>query len=359
MNFKPHRSVPMFLTLSAVAIFVVMAALVATLSAVRPVEHSAPASQPAMGWNSWYAYGCKVDQADVLRNARALVSTGLAAKGYNTVVIDDCWMTPQRVDGRLQVATDRFPRGMAWLSRQVRSMGLRFGLYLSAGYWTCGGNAGSYGHYAQDIEQLRSWHVSFIKLDNCFTQGLDLKAVFASFGRDLRALDPGVTLSQELPVHYPTWMTATAATGSTLASLARYSATFSNSMRVANDETPGAPYRMFASFLLRDLPLAPYARNGYYNDLDLLLAGVPSFGFTAAEARAQVDIWAMESSPLVGSVIDAQTAKALGNPVALAADRSGAQGRLGSIQHGVITVTKPGFVLTFNTRTDDVRLTRS
>ena len=49
----------------------------------------------------------------ILANAKALVKTGLAAHGYNTVTIDDCWMQKDRdAQGNLQADPQRFPQGM-------------------------------------------------------------------------------------------------------------------------------------------------------------------------------------------------------------------------------------------------------
>src|SRR5580704_10742880 len=47
---------------------------------------------PPMGWNDWAHYQCGFNAQTILDNATALVKTGLAARGYNTVTIDDCWM---------------------------------------------------------------------------------------------------------------------------------------------------------------------------------------------------------------------------------------------------------------------------
>jgi alpha-galactosidase len=49
------------------------------------------AATPLMGWNSWYAWNCKITDAKVRAAADVLVSSGLAKKGYRYVNIDDCW----------------------------------------------------------------------------------------------------------------------------------------------------------------------------------------------------------------------------------------------------------------------------
>ena len=46
---------------------------------------------PPMGWNSWNHFACKINETIVKQTADLLVSTGLAAKGYKYLNIDDCW----------------------------------------------------------------------------------------------------------------------------------------------------------------------------------------------------------------------------------------------------------------------------
>lgn len=46
---------------------------------------------PPMGWNSWNHFGCKINEELIKQTADVLVSTGLAAKGYKFVNLDDCW----------------------------------------------------------------------------------------------------------------------------------------------------------------------------------------------------------------------------------------------------------------------------
>ncbi len=57
--------------------------------AVTPVPTTA-AARPPLGWSDWYQDRCAVTESEILDNSRDLVSTGLAADGYDTVVIDDC-----------------------------------------------------------------------------------------------------------------------------------------------------------------------------------------------------------------------------------------------------------------------------
>jgi alpha-galactosidase len=46
---------------------------------------------PQMGWNSWNHFGCNINEQLIKQTTDLLVSTGLAAKGYVYVNLDDCW----------------------------------------------------------------------------------------------------------------------------------------------------------------------------------------------------------------------------------------------------------------------------
>jgi alpha-galactosidase len=46
---------------------------------------------PNMGWNPWNSFYCDVNETLIMQAADKLIETGLAAKGYTVVNIDDCW----------------------------------------------------------------------------------------------------------------------------------------------------------------------------------------------------------------------------------------------------------------------------
>lgn len=52
---------------------------------------------PQMGWNSWNHFGCKINETLIKKTADLLVSTGLAAKGYVYLNLDDCWQVSLRL----------------------------------------------------------------------------------------------------------------------------------------------------------------------------------------------------------------------------------------------------------------------
>jgi hypothetical protein len=84
------------------------------------------AQTPPMGWNDWAHYQCGFTAQTILSNALVLVKSGLAAHGYDTVTIDDCWMLKERdAAGNLQVDSERFPQGMKAVADTVHGLGLK------------------------------------------------------------------------------------------------------------------------------------------------------------------------------------------------------------------------------------------
>jgi alpha-galactosidase len=49
---------------------------------------------PQMGWSTWIPYGSKLNATVIEANAAALHQTGLAALGYQYVIIDEFWALP-------------------------------------------------------------------------------------------------------------------------------------------------------------------------------------------------------------------------------------------------------------------------
>jgi alpha-galactosidase len=310
---------------------------------------TAAAAHPPMGWNDWYEDHCGVTQAEILASARQLVRTGLARDGYDTVVIDDCWMARTRsAAGALLPDSATFPDGIPYVAKQVHSLGLKLGIYESAGTATCTGRPGSYGHYDQDADTFASWGVDFVKLDSChLPSGANPTVLFAQFGAALGAASRSIVYSQELPVG-----AASAPTGMTFMGLVAASSTTSNMWRVAPDENPAVDSGVsIALHLEADLSLYPYASAGHWNDLDMLLAGSSVFHYSLSAQENQADVWAMESSPMIasGDLTSATSLTVLGNKKVIAIDQEGVQGKLVGTEGSVDVITKPGAVMLVNT----------
>lgn len=307
------------------------------------------AAQPPMGWNDWYEDRCAVTESEILTSAHQLVSTGLAGDGYNTIVIDDCWMASRRsAAGALLPDAATFPDGIPYVANQIHNLGLKLGIYESAGTATCTGRPGSYGHYDQDADTFASWGVDFVKLDSCHLPGhANPVTLFNQFGTALSGADPGIVYSQELPVN-----AASVPTSTTFASLVAASSATSNMWRVAPDERATVDAGVsITRHLQADLPLYSYASPGHWNDLDMLLAGSSVFNYSLSAQENQADVWAMESSPMIasGDLTSASSLTVLGNKKVIAIDQAGVQGKLVATEGSVDVIAKPGAVMLVNT----------
>lgn len=128
------------------------------------------ARTPPLGWNSWNVWGGTVDDAKVRAAADAMVSSGLAAVGYQYVNIDDGWEGKRDEAGVLQ-SNEKFPN-MKALADYVHSKGLKLGIYSSPGPRTCQGLPGSYQHEETDAATWASWGIDLLKHDWCSYSGI-------------------------------------------------------------------------------------------------------------------------------------------------------------------------------------------
>ena len=87
-----------------------------------------------MGWNTWNAYGCDIDENKIKTQAEAMVKNGMLEVGYQYVVMDDCWAAKTRdPQGNLQADPQKFPGGLKALADHIHALGLKFGMYSSRG----------------------------------------------------------------------------------------------------------------------------------------------------------------------------------------------------------------------------------
>ncbi|KAJ5191839.1 uncharacterized protein N7498_010824 [Penicillium cinerascens] len=125
---------------------------------------------PALGWNSWNAFGCDVNEDKIMTAANEMVKLGLKDLGYEYVNIDDCWSMKtgrNSMTGRLMPNMTSFPDGISGVADQVHGLGLKIGIYSSAGETTCAGYPASLGHESLDAETWAGWGIDYLKYDNC------------------------------------------------------------------------------------------------------------------------------------------------------------------------------------------------
>jgi alpha-galactosidase len=145
------------------------------------------AMTPPMGWNSWNTFGTSIDEKLVKETADIMVSSGMAAAGYNYIVLDDGWMTRERdANGDLIPDPAKFPSGMKAVIDYVHSKGLKFGLYNCAGTQTCAGYPGTRGYEYQDARFYARLGIDFLKYDWCNTQGITAKEAYATMSNAIK-----------------------------------------------------------------------------------------------------------------------------------------------------------------------------
>ena len=278
-----------------------------------------------MGWNSWNTFGPDIDQDLIVATADALVDTGLRDAGYRYLVVDDVWMAPERVAGRLAPDPDRFSRGIGALADAIHDRGLLFGIYSSAGTHTCEGLPASLGHEDVDAATFAEWGVDFLKYDFCHTAAsTDPVGAYRRMGQALRATGRAIVFSIcEWGVNEPwTWA----------ASIGAHMWRTTEDIFDTWDSVARIGFELQAD-------LHPYAGPGHWNDPDMLVVGmkgrghVGRDGLSDAEYRSHFALWCLLASPLMIGCdvrsLDAATADLLSNPdlIAINQDPLGRQAR--------------------------------
>ena len=124
---------------------------------------------PAMGWNSWNAFGSGNTEALTKIMADKIIELGLDKLGYKYLVLDDGCYKSEREDGKLANEPVKFPSGFRALSDYVHARGLKFGMYNDIGTNLCAGAAvGTCGFEKTDAKSYIDWGVDFLKIDNCY-----------------------------------------------------------------------------------------------------------------------------------------------------------------------------------------------
>jgi alpha-galactosidase len=287
---------------------------------VRPAS---TAATPPMGWNSWNAFHCAIDEASIKAIADAVVSRGLKAAGYAFVNVDDCWQASARdVQGNIQADPAAFPDGMQGLVGYVHGLGLKAGIYTTVGAQTCAGRPGSLGYTQQDANTYASWAVDYAKIDWCGVQG-----------------DP--------PASWTAWRDAILATGWPMTYSVCTAGRFDpgswadavgNLWRTTDDINTN--WDWILQIADANEPLASLAGPGHWNDPDMLEVGN---GLTDAQNKTHFSLWAIMAAPLIAGndlrTMPAGVASILTNTEVIAVDQDpiGYQG-VRVVQNGPLEV---------------------
>lgn len=300
------------------------------------------ADLPPMGWNSWNAFHTDIDEEKVMASARVIVESGLAAKGYRYVNIDDgWWLKRNQPDGRMVIRTATFPSAKMTdgttsfrpFTDALHKMGLKAGIYSDIGPNSCAQihgfgaktnpegtvaerEVGLYGHIDQDIAlYFKEWGFDYIKVDGCGIRGLAATTPLVANGT-YRALAPlidydftnrtdiaGVKslfdqVGQALVKHNPDgdFTYSICIWGSS--NVRSWAPKVGNLWRTSEDILPRWDRMLhnLDSAAKREL----YAQPGSWNDPDMLFIGTGDFDAShPIEARSHFSLWAMLNAPLI------------------------------------------------------------
>ncbi|NUP50101.1 MAG: alpha-galactosidase [Catenulispora sp.] len=291
---------------------------------------------PQMGFNDWNAYGCNVSESLIKSTALAMHNNGMQAAGYQYVNIDDCWLTHSRdSSGHLVPDPAKFPDGISGTAAYVHSLGLKLGIYESAGTMTCAGYPGSLNHEQTDANSFASWGVDYLKYDNCYADGVNQSGTGGPSSQSRYTAMRDALASTGRPILY------------SLCSWGRdnvwtWGAGVGNSWRTTGDIN--ASYGSMLSIFHSNVNLASYAGPGGWNDPDMLEIGN---GMSATEDRSEFSLWAEMAAPLISGTnltnASSTTLSILTNSRVVAVDQDslGKQGTMVSSSGGLDVLAKP------------------
>ena len=251
--------------------------------ALHKVPSNSLAKTPPMGWNSWNLFAGRIDDKTVRTMADAMVSSGMRDAGYIYVNIDDTWEGVRDAQGNLQ-SNHKFP-DMKALADYVHSKGLKLGIYSSPGPRTCAGYPASYGHEEQDAKTFAAWGIDYLKYDWCSARNIykneQLQPVYQKMGDALGATGRPIVYSL---CEYG-W-----------GSVEKWGAEVSGNLWRTTDDIRDEWSSMIGN-VEKQVPTAPYAGPGHWNDPDMLEIG--NGHMTEDEYRTHMSLWALVAAPLL------------------------------------------------------------
>ena len=301
------------------------------------------AQRPPMGWNSWNAFQSDIDEQKLLASAKIIVDSGLAAKGYRYIDIDDGWWLKRRQpDGRIIIRTATFPSAATPdgatsfrpLTDRLHAMGLKAGIYSEIGRNSCAQvygdsstpnqpegtqaerEVGLYGHVDQDIRlYFAEWGFDLIKVDGCGIRALGPTSDKVRSGQ-YRALGPFVDSDSLGRTDVATSRRLYTEVGTALArynpdddfvyslclwgsaDIRSWAKEVGNMSRTSEDISPTWSRMLHNLDSAARRPL--YAHPGSWNDPDMLYVGTGEFDAEhLTEARSHFSLWAMVNAPLM------------------------------------------------------------
>jgi alpha-galactosidase len=237
--------------------------------------------------------------------------------------VDDCWAVKSgrdNVTGQIIPDPTKFPSGIVGVAKQVHALGLKVGIYGSAGTETCGGYPAQIGHEYLDAATFAAWGIDYFKYDNCYVPANWTDQYVACVPDQWQTYGPYVNgsckaSSSDAPPGY-NWATSNTAhryaimrdallaqNRTILYSLCEWgqadvevwgNAT-GNSWRMSGDITPW--WARVAEIMNENSFLLNSVNFWGHNDADMLEIG--NGNLTLAESRSHFAFWAAMKSPLI------------------------------------------------------------
>ncbi len=326
----------------------VITRIVPPVQAVQPVQAVAAAEvprvglalTPPMGWNGFNRFNHDVTEGRVEAEARSLIASGMQSVGYTYVNLDGGWdLIARGKNGQLMPDPKKFPHGIKPVADYVHSLGLKFGIYTSAGNFNCAHtSAGSYGHYRQDAATFAAWGVDYVKFDWCFIPYWNYKGLSRRNIGELLATQMGEALvATGRPMIYD--VNDYVATDQTWV----WAPKLAHLWRTAQDSRDGFPSLM--QNFTHNVAHFGGARPGNWNDPDMLEVG--NGGMTATEYQTEFSLWAEMAAPLIAgndlTSMSDETRSILTNEAVIAVDQDplGRQGYPIASTGGLWVLVKP------------------
>ena len=248
-------------------------------------------NHPIMGWSSWNTYRVNICDSLIRKQADAIINTGLKDFGYKYINIDDGFFGWRDSLGIMHSHPQRFPDGMKPVADYIHRLGLKAGIYSDAGSNTCGSiwdkdkngvGSGLYGHEEQDaILYFKDWGFDFIKIDYCGA-GQELELDEQRRYTEIRNVINKVGCNG-VQINICRW-----------AFPGTWAKDIASSWRISSDISN--KWSSVKYIIDKNLYLSAYAKDGHYNDMDMLEIGR---GLSQNEEEVHFGMWCIMSSPLL------------------------------------------------------------
>ncbi|KAK0302304.1 hypothetical protein LTR74_018051 [Friedmanniomyces endolithicus] len=275
----------------------VSALAVAALSSTAFALNNGVGKLPAMGYDTFNAFAGNYNATNVLDQAQAMEKCGLAAAGYNIIILDDYYALKKRNASGYMVADPvKFPSGLPALSEQVNKLGFKLAAYGDNGYETCGGYPGSYGNEERDLKTWHSWGMSYLKYDNCYIPAdniteQNMLGRYTRMSNAIEAVAHEIGVTFELSLCEWGWQQPWV-----------WGRRLSQAWRIDGDIKP---YWSAIAAIIDQVSFQYWASGLYgHNDMDILEVGntgqgTPPGNMTYEETKSHFTAWALMKSPLI------------------------------------------------------------